>query len=94
MALDLRILNPGKGAGLTDPRDIFSALPDKPWPRLRPEQGEVLKQWYARRHEQDLVIKQNTGGGKTLVGLLIGQSTMNEGVGRVVYLVPDSYLIR
>ncbi|MFD6057850.1 DEAD/DEAH box helicase [Rhodococcus wratislaviensis] len=94
MPLDLKRINPGKGAGLTDPRDIFAALPGKPWPRLRPEQGEVLKQWYARRSEQDLVIKQNTGGGKTLVGLLIGQSSMNEGIGRVIYLVPDSYLIR
>ncbi|MGW6032033.1 DEAD/DEAH box helicase [Gordonia terrae] len=94
MPLDLKRINPGKRDALTNPRDIFAALPDKPWPRLRQEQGEVLKEWYKRRPEPDLVIKQNTGGGKTLVGLLIGQSSLNEGVSPVVYLVPDTYLIR
>ncbi|CAM5707754.1 hypothetical protein MAUB1S_05179 [Mycolicibacterium aubagnense] len=93
MPLNLDRINPGKSATLLQPRDIFAALPDKPWPRLRPEQGEVLKAWFGRRDQKDLVIKQNTGGGKTLVGLLIGQSSINEGVGPVVYLVPDRYLI-
>jgi replicative superfamily II helicase len=36
--------------------------------------------------------KQNTGGGKTAAGLLIAQSTMNEGVGKAVYLAPDTYI--
>lgn len=93
MPLDLGRINPGKRAHLLEPRDIFAALPDKRWPRLRAEQGEVLKAWFARRTERDLVIKQNTGGGKTLVGLLIGQSSLNEGIGPVIYLVPDRYLI-
>jgi replicative superfamily II helicase len=39
-----------------------------------------------------VVIKQNTGGGKTVIGLLIAQSTLNEGVGKAVYLAPDTYL--
>jgi hypothetical protein len=93
MPLDLGRINPGKRAHLLEPRDIFAALPDKRWPRLRAEQGEVLKAWFGRRPERDLVIKQNTGGGKTLVGLLIGQSSLNEGVSPVIYLVPDRYLI-
>lgn len=87
-------INADNGAKLLQPRDIFTALPHKPWSRLRPEQGEVLKQWFDRRDKPDLVIKQNTGGGKTLVGLLIGQSSLNEGFGPVVYLVPDNYLIK
>lgn len=87
-------INADNGAKLLQPRDIFTALPHKPWSRLRPEQGEVLKQWFDRRDQPDLVIKQNTGGGKTLVGLLIGQSSLNEDVGPVVYLVPDTYLIK
>ncbi|CQD25064.1 DEAD/DEAH box helicase [Mycolicibacterium conceptionense] len=78
---------------MLEPRDIFAALPDKKFPRLRAEQGEVLKAWFERRDQRDLVIKQNTGGGKTLVGLLIGQSSLNEGAGPVIYLVPDRYLI-
>lgn len=93
MPLDLGRINPGKRAHLLEPRDIFAALPDKRWPRLRAEQGEVLKAWFDRRTERDLVIKQNTGGGKTLVGLLIGQSSLNEGIGPAIYLVPDRYLI-
>ena len=77
---------------LVRPRDIFAALPNKPWSYLRAEQGEVLEGWYGRRDDRDVVIKQNTGGGKTVVGLLIAQSTINEGVGKAVYLAPDTYL--
>lgn len=75
------------------PRDIFDSLPSKSWPRLRLEQGEVLKEWFERRSERDLVIEQNTGGGKTVVGLLAAQSSLNEGVGPAVYLVPDTFLV-
>jgi hypothetical protein len=94
MPISLKNINAGKASKLLEPRDIFAALPEKPFSRLRPEQGEVLKEWFERRNEADLVIKQNTGGGKTLVGLLIGQSSLNEGVGPAVYLVPDTYLIK
>jgi replicative superfamily II helicase len=34
----------------------------------------------------------NTGGGKTAVGLLVAQSSLAEGAGPAVYLVPDHYL--
>jgi hypothetical protein len=77
---------------LVRPRDIFAALPSKPWSYLRQEQGEALEGWFTRRDDRDVVIKQNTGGGKTVVGLLIAQSTINEGVGKAVYLAPDTYL--
>lgn len=78
----------------TEPRRIFTALP-----RLLPKynyprdvQSEVWEDWHARRAERDLVIKMNTGGGKTTVGLVILKSCMNEGVGPAVYAVPDNYL--
>ena len=77
---------------LLRPRDIFMALPNRPWPYLRQEQGEVLDKWFDRKDDRDIVIKQNTGGGKTAAGLLIAQSTLNEGVGKAVYLAPDTYL--
>jgi hypothetical protein len=77
---------------LLRPRDIFAALPTKPWSYLRQEQGEALEGWFARRDDRDVVVKQNTGGGKTVIGLLIAQSTLNEGVGKAVYLAPDTYL--
>lgn len=46
MPLVLAKINPGRGAQLLEPRDIFAALPDRPRPRLRPEQAEVLKEWF------------------------------------------------
>lgn len=93
MPIDLKSLGNRTGAPVTNPRDIFDALPNKPWPRLRLEQGEVLKVWHDQKREQrDVVIKQNTGGGKTVVGLLIAQSSLNEGIGPAVYLAPDTYL--
>lgn len=93
MPLDLSRINAGANKPLIEPRDIFASLGHKPWPRLRVEQDQVLKGWFGRRHERDLVIKQNTGGGKTVVGLLLAQSSLNEGAGPAAYVVPDTYLV-
>ncbi|MEV8251665.1 helicase C-terminal domain-containing protein [Microbacterium sp. NPDC076768] len=92
MAIDFLRVGGSRRPVLIDPRDIFRALPTKPWPRLRLEQGEVLKGWFGRKDARDVVIKQNTGGGKTVVGLLIAQSSINDGVGPAIYLTPDTYL--
>ncbi|WP_174190056.1 DEAD/DEAH box helicase family protein [Nocardia barduliensis] len=92
MALDWSSIGAKSSAPLVRPRDIFNALPKRPWSYLRQEQGEVLEKWYTERDQHDNVIKQNTGGGKTVVGLLIAQSTLNEGIGKAVYLAPDTYL--
>lgn len=92
MTLDWNRIGSSSPQLLLRPRDIFAALPNKPWSYLRQEQGEALEGWFARRSDGDVVIKQNTGGGKTVVGLLIAQSTLNEGVGKAVYLAPDTYL--
>lgn len=94
MPLDLKALKQSEGKPLIEPRDIFAALGGRPWPRLRVEQYQVLKEWFLRRFERDLVIKQNTGGGKTVVGLLAAQSSLNEGVGPAAYVVPDTYLVQ
>jgi hypothetical protein len=40
-----------------------------------------------------LVIKINTGGGKTVVGLLILRTCLNEGLGPALYVAPDNYLV-
>lgn len=93
MPLDWSRIGASGQAPLVVPREIYAALPRRPWPYLRHEQGEVLEGWFARRDDRDVVIKQNTGGGKTAVGLLIAQSTMNEGIGKAVYLAPDKYLV-
>ncbi|MFF3137694.1 hypothetical protein [Streptomyces mirabilis] len=78
MALDWDRIGTGDSEAILRPRDIYAGLANRPWPYLRHEQGEVLDEWFDhRRDDRDVVIKQNTGGGKTAVGLLIAQSTLN-----------------
>lgn len=92
VSLDWSRIGSSSSERLLRPRDIFAALPNKPWSYLRQEQGEALEGWFVRKDDRDVVIKQNTGGGKTVIGLLIAQSTLNEGAGKAVYLAPDTYL--
>jgi replicative superfamily II helicase len=76
------------------PRDIFNALPKPPGINdLYASQAEVLEGWFGRRTDKDLVIKLHTGGGKTLVGLLMAQSVMNETGEPVIYLAPTNQLV-
>lgn len=79
----------------TEPRRIFAALPDKSTKYAYPRdvQAEVWEQWHQRRSESDLLIKMNTGSGKTLVGLLLLQSSLNEDVSPCIYIVADNYLL-
>jgi hypothetical protein len=81
---------------LIEPRKIFSTLPNKAakYSYLRDVQSEALDAWFARRDESDLVLKMNTGAGKTVVGLLILQSCLNEKKGPVVYVAPDHFLCK
>ena len=61
-----------------DPLEIFRRQPKPPEINdLYTSQAEVLREWNNRRDQQDIVVKLHTGGGKTLVGLLIAQSTIN-----------------
>ena len=60
---------------------------------MRGPQDQVLQKWWDRRAARDLVIKLNTGGGKTTVGLLIAQSSLAEQEGPTAYLMPDHYLV-
>lgn len=56
-------------------------------------QGDALREWNTRRAESDVSIALNTGAGKTLVGLLIGQSLVNELRSLVVYACSSIQLI-
>lgn len=79
---------------ITDPIEIFRRLPKSAGINdLYTSQAEVLKGWYDRRHEHDIVLKLHTGGGKTLVGLLMAQSTLNEMNEPVLYLTPTTQLV-
>jgi hypothetical protein len=57
-------------------------------------QREVFDAWFELRTKRDLVIKMNTGNGKTLVGLMLLKSSLNENAGPAAYLTPDPvYLV-
>ncbi|MDP1993190.1 MAG: DEAD/DEAH box helicase family protein [Syntrophales bacterium] len=61
---------------------------------LRPIQEKVLSEWHNnRRGEQDVILKMHTGQGKTLVGLLMLQSKLNEGISPALYLCPNNFLV-
>lgn len=76
------------------PREIFNALPRPQGINdLYASQAEVLDTWFDRREERDIVIKLHTGGGKTLVALLMAQSIMNETGDPVLYLTPTKQLV-
>ena len=90
------------GAGNTadtvlQPREIFNTLPNKDAHKFqypRDVQSQVWSRWFDRRDEDNLVIKMNTGGGKTVVGLLILKSCLNEKKFPAAYICPDKYLVQ
>ncbi len=56
-------------------------------------QLEVLQAWFNSRTNKDHVLKLHTGGGKTLVGLLIAQSILTETGEPVLYVCPNNQLV-
>jgi len=79
---------------ITDPTALFDALPNKApgYGYLRAVQKTVLDAWSPRRDERDLVIKTNTGGGKTITGLLLLQASLHEGKAPALYVAPNPHL--
>src|SRR5882672_10566136 len=93
--VDFKKLRAGKAKPRpVNPREIFHSLP-KPVGinDLYASQAEVLDTWFARRTDKDVVVKLHTGGGKTLVALLMAQSVMNETGMPVLYLAPTNQLV-
>jgi replicative superfamily II helicase len=77
-----------------DPREIYESL-DRASDKgpLRPAQDHILRVWHEdRRGERDLIVKLQTGQGKTLIGLLMLQARLNEGHGPAVYLCANNFL--
>jgi len=61
---------------------------------LRPSQIAVLREWHSNlRGNRDVILKMHTGQGKTLAGLLMLQSKLNEYGSPVVYLCPNRFLV-
>jgi len=95
MTLDFSKLKVGiEGENVIEPRKIFTTLNrDGRFRRPSDEQGEVLDAWFSVRTNGDSTIKMNTGSGKTLVGLLALQSSLNEGILPAIYVTADKYLV-
>lgn len=76
-----------------NPEEIFKELP-KPHGvnDLFSGQAEIIREYFSRKDEKDLIVKLNTGGGKTLVGLLIAQSVTNRVSEPALYLVENKQL--
>lgn len=78
-----------------DPVELYETL-DRAHDKgpLRPAQLSVLNDWFAHHQAtRDVIVKLHTGQGKTLIGLLMLQSQLNNSKGPVVYLCPDNFLI-
>lgn len=79
----------------TDPREIYNTLDrmSETGP-LRPAQSIVLGEWYEKRKDdKNLIIKLHTGEGKTLIGLLILYSRLNQDKGPSLYVCPNKFLV-
>lgn len=95
--IDFTKLNTGNTIDtIINPRELFSALPhkDSKYQYPRDVQGQVWQKWYEKRDDKNIVLKMNTGSGKTVVGLLILKSSLNEKKSPAVYVVPDNFLIQ
>jgi replicative superfamily II helicase len=78
-----------------NPIDIYDRL-DRASDKgpLRPAQVAVLEDWHQEyRNKKDVILKLNTGQGKTLAGLLMLQSKMNGNEGSALYLCPNNLLV-
>ena len=95
MAIDFKKLREAKKhQAVIDPIEIFQRLPKSARIKdLYGSQVEVLQAWFKTRNEQDHILKLHTGGGKTLVGLLIAQSSLNEIGEPVLVVCPNRQLV-
>ncbi|WDF63175.1 DEAD/DEAH box helicase [Flavobacterium sp. KACC 22763] len=77
-----------------DPNELFYSLKkEKEYSYLRGIQEEALTIWHSKRNNNNLLLKMNTGAGKTLVGLLILYSKMIETKKRSIFLCADKQLV-
>ncbi len=77
----------------TDPLELFNKLTLRgDVKNIWDSQADALRVWHKTRTTSDLVVEMGTGGGKTLVGLLIAQSLVNETRGRILYLCATNQL--
>lgn len=78
-----------------DPIELFQKLKvsDPGINDLWLAQGDALRKWHDNRARGDVGIVLNTGAGKTLVGLLVAQSLVNETREKVLYACSSIQLV-
>lgn len=93
MAIDFSDMLDEDSEEVLHPREVFFTLNRaEGFSFPRDIQTEVMNRWFDDRDKPDNVIKLNVGSGKTLVGLLLLQSSINEGKGPALYVAPDKQL--
>ena len=93
MPIDFSVLLDNDDEVALHPRDIFFTLDrHQTFSFPRDIQTEVMNRWFDVRNSRDNVIKLNVGSGKTLVGLLVLQSSLNENEGPALYVSPNNQL--
>lgn len=61
---------------------------------LRPAQETILNSWFTDfKNKKDVIVKLHTGQGKTLIGLLILLSRLNQTKRPCMYVCPNIYLV-
>ncbi|MET0399769.1 MAG: DEAD/DEAH box helicase family protein [Longimicrobiaceae bacterium] len=88
-------LRPAAETRQSDPEEIFKRLTLRgSIENIWQPQTEAVKEWYAARTtSEDVGIEMHTGGGKTLVGLLVGQASVNEMRRPGFYVCPTIQLV-
>ncbi len=97
MAFDIFDINlPAQPPPPIDPIEIFhaAAVKDENINDLWLGQGDALREWNEHRNDRDVAVVLNTGAGKTMVGLLIAQSLVNETRGHVLYACSTIQLVK
>lgn len=94
MDLSKLSIRTGPRSKATSPEEIFKSLTLRGTvENIYGPQAEALRVWDGRRGQSDNVIGMVTGGGKTLVGLLIAKSLVHETRRKVLYVCPNNQLI-
>lgn len=86
--------NKRANTAINTPETLYANLGNRVFKELLLHQAELVKE-YAEKHIKtpDIAIQLPTGGGKTLVGLLIAEWRRQKYKERVVYLCPNKQLV-
>lgn len=78
----------------SNPVNFFYKLSHPKIRDLYPIQRDILQNWYSefKKGQNDKIVSLNTGGGKTLIGLMIAESIRRDTNGKVLYVCPNNFL--